>query len=205
MKIGIDISQIVYEGTGVGHYVRRMVEELLKVDKENEYILFGASFRQRHKFYQYFRDLGKIPGIEVRNSGNQSPRVRLIVVPIQPTLLDLLWNRLHIVPVEWFTGLLDVFWSSDWTQPPLLHARGVTTIHDLSILRYPEESHNKAEVEVVLGRIAANIVATQKRRLIRAAKLCQAFFCDSEATAKDAEKLLGIAKDKLKVVYLGYH
>ncbi|KKW11024.1 MAG: hypothetical protein UY49_C0009G0001, partial [Microgenomates group bacterium GW2011_GWC1_49_7] len=36
MKIGIDISQIVHEGTGVATYVRRMVESLLKVDKKNQ-------------------------------------------------------------------------------------------------------------------------------------------------------------------------
>lgn len=172
MRVGIDISQIVHEETGVGKYVRKMVTELLKKDNRNDYILFGASLRKRHVFYKYF------------------PREKLVVVPIPPTILNILWNKLHIVPVEWFTGKLDIFWSSDWTQPPLIHAKGVTTIHDLSFLRYPESFVSK-------------IVETQKRRLMRALKVCNIFFCDSEATKKDAIELLQIEKSKLVVVYPG--
>jgi len=134
----------------------------------------------------------------------ETSNVRLITLPIPPTMLDVLWNRLHIVPIEWFTGRLDVFWSSDWTQPPLSRARGVTTIHDLSILHYPEESHDKTEIRVFPGEISANIVNIQKRRLSFAAKECSIFFCDSKATKKDAEELLGIEPTKVMVVYPGY-
>ncbi|OGG24530.1 hypothetical protein A3A79_05090 [Candidatus Gottesmanbacteria bacterium RIFCSPLOWO2_01_FULL_43_11b] len=172
MRIGIDISQIVYEGTGVGNYVRHMVTELLKHDTKNEYVLFGASLRRRKEFREYF------------------PKKHLVIVPIPPTLLDILWNRFHIFPVEWFTGSLDVFWSSDWTQPPLIHAKGVTTIHDLTVFRHPESFVTK-------------IIEVQRRRLTKAAKLCSAFFCDSEATKKDAIELLGIPQNKLFVVYPG--
>ncbi len=193
MRIGIDISQIVYEGTGVAKYVRRMVAELLKQDQRNEYVLFGASLRQRAKFADFYQEIVKL-----------NKKSRLIVWPIPPTLLDILWNKLHIFPIEWLIGKVDVFWSSDWTQPPLLNAKGLTTIHDLSIFRYPEESHNKSELDISGGRISANIVNTQKKRLLHAAKICQVFFCDSLATKKDAVKLLGIAQEKLKVVYPGY-
>ncbi len=183
MRIGIDISQIVYEGTGVGNYVRRMVSELIARDTTNEYILFGASLRRRSKFYQYYN-----------NTYYHSKRVKLVVVPIPPILLDILWNRLHIFPVEWFVGPVDVFWSSDWTQPPLIRAKGVTTIHDLTILRRPES----------FGEGLRNIVETQKRRLKRAVNVCSAFFCDSEATKKDAIELLGIPQNKLFVIYPGF-
>jgi len=46
MKIGLDISQIVY-GTGVSVYTKNLMEALLKIDKENEYVLFFSSLRQR--------------------------------------------------------------------------------------------------------------------------------------------------------------
>lgn len=193
MRIAIDISQIVYEGTGVSTYVRKLVTSLVKQDSENEYVFFGASLRRRNVFTSFVSSLNVT-----------ATHVRLVTVPIPPTLLDVVWNRWHIIPVEWFVGPVDIFWSSDWTQPPLLRAKGVTTIHDLSIFRYPEESHNTTEVDYSRGRLAANIVATQKQRLTRAAKVCQAFFCDSEATKRDAKELLGIAGDKLKVVYPGY-
>ncbi len=177
MRIGIDISQIVHEGTGVGTYVRRMVESLLRVDTKNDYVLFGASVRRRNIFRSFYAAL-------------PHTRVRLVTVPFPPIVLDILWNRLHILPVETFTGLLDMFWSSDWTQPPLTRAKGVTTIHDLSTMLFPKE-------------MDARIVATHARRLEWVKKECEAIFCDSEATKKDIAKLLKIPENKLSVVYPG--
>jgi glycosyltransferase involved in cell wall biosynthesis len=177
MRIGIDISQIVYKGTGVGTYVRRMVETLVNSDKKNEYILFGASFRRREEFENFYKTL-------------PHERVRLVAVPIPPTLLDFVWNRLHVMPVEKLTGPLDVFWSSDWTQPPLTRARGVTTIHDLIALKFPAETD-------------AGIVSVHKRRLAWVKKECKAIFCDSESTKKDVMELLQIPASRLHVIYPG--
>lgn len=179
MRIGIDISQIVHEGTGVSTYVRRMVSALLEVDKKNEYVLFGASFRKRHVFYEYFDKVKKI-----------RKGITLIVVPIPPTLLDILWNILHVVPVEWLVGPVDVFWSNDWTQPPLARARNITTVHDVIALKYPSETDER-------------IVATHKRRLAWVVKECRAVLCDSQSTKKDVEVLLKIPGSKLPVVYPG--
>lgn len=175
MRIGIDISQIAHEGTGVATYVKHIVAALVHTFPQHKYVLFGASLRKRNVFYEYSKRLNN---------------VRLVCVPIPPTLLEILWNRLRIAPIEWFTGPLDLFWSSDWTQPPLTKARGVTTIHDLSILKYPKESNER-------------IVATQQRKLKLSASACKAFFCDSEATKKDAHEFLGIDTKKLVVVYPG--
>ena len=180
MRIGIDISQIVHEGTGVSTYVRNLVRELIRTDQKNEYILFGASLRKLSVFAEYFNEVHVLNG-----------RVRLVTIPIPPTILEFLWNTLHIVPVEWFTGPVDVFWSSDWTQPPLVRAKGVTTIHDVSFLRYPET-------------FAKNIIDVQKRRLARVKRECKAVFCDSEATKKDVMDFVGIAQNKLQVVYPGF-
>lgn len=192
MIIGIDISQMVFERTGVSIYVRNIVTALIRKYPDHSYVLFGASFRRSSVFTEFVSTL------------RSSAPVRLVTVPIPPMFLDVLWNRLHVIPIEWFIGAIDIFWSSDWTQPPLSRARGMTTIHDLSILRYPQESHNRAEVYVRSGAISANIVATQRRRLARAVRACQAFLCDSEATKKDAHSLLRIPNDKLYVVYPGY-
>lgn len=180
MRIGIDISQIVHEGTGVSTYVRSLVKTILEKDHDNEYVLFGASLRKLSGFAEYFNE------VRVFN-----PRVRLVTMPIPPTILEFLWNTLHIVPVEWFVGSVDVFWSSDWTQPPLRGAKGVTTIHDVSFLRYPET-------------FAKTIIDVQKRRLAWVKRECEAILCDSEATKKDAIRLLGLENMKLQVVYPGF-
>ena len=167
MRIGIDISQIIHEGTGVAHYTRNLVENLLKADKKNEYVLFFSSLRR------------KPPKL---------PNIRAFKIP--PTLLEFLWNRLHICPIEWFIGEVDVFLSSDWVQPPTIRARKVTTIHDLSPWKYPETLHPQ-------------IVTVHKRRMKWVKRECDLIICDSEATKKDAMKILKIPEKKLKVIYLG--
>jgi len=177
MRIGIDISQIVYEGTGVATYVRELVSRLIAEDKNNSYVLFGASLRRQNEFRAYFNTL-------------PHDRVSLVTSRIPPTILSLLWNVLHIVPIEKFTGPLDIFWSSDWTQPPLTRARGVTTIHDLSTMLFPKE-------------MDAGIVATHARRLKRVKKECTVIFCDSESTKRDVMKYLKIPENQLHVVYPG--
>lgn len=180
MKIGIDISQIVFDGTGVARYVMELVKELLCQDKKNEYVLFGASLRQREKFKAYFN---KVKGL--------NSKVRLVVVPIPPTLLDILWNRFGLLPIEFFIREVDIFWSSDWTQPPLSAASGVTTVHDVSFLRYPEV-------------FTKQIIDVHKRRLERVKEICQMIFCDSEATKRDLIELLKFPAEKLVVVYPGF-
>lgn len=180
MRIGIDISQIAFEGTGVARYVREIVKSLLTLDHENEYVLFGASLRKQESFRKYFNELTSL-----------NKKISLVVVPTPPTLLDIIWNKLHILAIEHFTGPLDVFWSSDWTQPPLAKARGITTIHDVSFLKFPESFVKK-------------IIEVQKRRLKWAKKECEFFLCDSKATANDVNELLSIKENQLKVVYPGF-
>jgi hypothetical protein len=46
MKIGIDISQIAYQNTGVANHVKNLVEHLGTVDTENKYVLFYSSLRK---------------------------------------------------------------------------------------------------------------------------------------------------------------
>lgn len=191
MRIGIDISQIAFEGTGVSTYVRNLVSRLVSRYPEHSFVLFGSSLRKREVFTSFVSSL------------HDAKNVRLVTAPIPPTILEFLWNRVGLPPVEWFTGQLDIFWSSDWTQPST-NAMAVTTIHDLSIMRFAKESHDVTAVDMANGVVSANIVAVQMRRLKRAARLCQAFFCDSEATKQDAISLLDIPPEKLFVVYPGW-
>ena len=79
MKIGIDISQVVYGG-GVGEYLSHLIQDILKKDTKNEYILFGASLRGRSRFENIKKELS-------------APNVTFKIVSIPPRLLDILWNR----------------------------------------------------------------------------------------------------------------
>jgi glycosyltransferase involved in cell wall biosynthesis len=158
------------------------VEALLKIDKKNKYVLFGGSLRQQQALGKFINGLSKY---RTTVRGNYWARV----LPIPPTLADFLWNRLHILPIERLIGRIDVFHSSDWTQPPSKAAK-VTTIHDLAVLRYPETFHPK-------------IVAVHKRRLWWVKKECDLVIAVSEATKKDIIELLGIPPRKIRVIYEG--
>ncbi|OGG01689.1 hypothetical protein A2Z33_05620 [Candidatus Gottesmanbacteria bacterium RBG_16_52_11] len=180
MKIAIDISQVVYEGTGVARYVRNLVLALVRSDRSSKYLLFGASLRRRRDLNEFVSEVREI-----------NPEIESRIYPVPVSVLEYLWNRIHILPAEIFTGQVDVFISSDWTQPPLRRAAGMTTIHDLSVYRYPAE-------------FPRSVVAVQKRRLRHAAAVCSAFLCDSEASARDAGKFLKIPGNRISVVYPGF-
>lgn len=178
-RIGIDISQLAYPQTGVANYLRNLVENLLKIDHENEYIFFAGSLRRKDIL------LDTIKHFDYSNN-----RSKFKIFPFPPTFLDFLWNRLHIIPIEWLIGDVDVFISSDWTQPPTKSAISATILYDLLVYKYPKEMHSK-------------IVETQKRRLKWVKGECSKVICISESTKKDAMEILGINEEKLKVVYPG--
>lgn len=171
MKIGIDVSQLAYPNTGVANYLDNLVRALVKSDSQNEYILFFSSLR------------GKL---NLKISANN---VKIKKFKLPPTLLDLLWNRLHVLPIEKFIGPVDVFISSDWTEPPA-KAKKATILYDLIVFKYPQETAKK-------------IISTQKRKLKWVKKESSAVMCISEGTKKDASEILGIDKSKLSVIYPG--
>lgn len=190
MKIGIDISQIVYEGTGVAEYAQRLVGHLLTIDIHNEYVLF---FSNRKKF-QISNFLAKLdPASRDKfqiNSNIQNTKYKIQMFRIPISLLEFLWNRLHIFPIEWLIGDVDVFYTSDWVEPPTIRAKKVTTIHDLSIFKVPESFDDR-------------IITVHKRKLEWVKKESSAILCDSKATKKDAMEILGIESERLQVVYPG--
>ena len=175
MKIGIDISQAIYEGTGVADYVRGLVGALLAADRKNEYVLFFANGNKQIENSTWKRHTSNV-------------QIKSFRIPI--SILEFLWNRLHIAPIEWFIGNVDVFYTSDWIEPPTIRAKKITTIHDLSVLKVPETFDKK-------------IVAVHSRKLQWVKKESSAILCDSEATKKDVMELLGIKEERLHVVYPG--
>jgi hypothetical protein len=198
MKIGIDISQIAYEGTGVANYVKNLVENLLEYHDTHEYILFYASLRKELPASKYWSRGGTL-----HNNFLSSGKVTIAQYKLPPTVLDILWNRLHIVPIEKFIGNIDVFISSDWTQPPS-KAKKATILYDLIVYKYPEETHNQTKFNFKQLILSPNIVASQKRRLYWVKKEVDAIICISKATKQDALDILGVSENRLHVVYPGF-
>lgn len=170
MRIGIDISQIVYQ-TGVSRYTAELVENLLKIDRDNQYVLFAGSLRQRGIIKAF---VAKLPR-----------RVKLVLTPLSPKIADLVFNRLGI-SMNRFIGNIDVFHASNWVLPRL-DCPVVTTIHDLTFLKFPEE------------HLPYYIVAHQ-RHLQRAKTRAAVVIAVSQATKRDLLDQ-GLATDKIHVIY----
>lgn len=178
MIIAIDISMLVYQGSGVANYTYNLVKALLKYDKQNQYKLFYSSLRKPKDFYYLdeFRKLG----------------AKVYSYPLPPSLLRLIWNRLQILPVEWLIGKVNVYHSSDFLRPPLLAGtKGVTTVHDLTWKIFPAY-HTP---EIVVGH---------ERKLQKTIKYQDLIITDSQNTKRDLLKYYPQIKEKnITVIPLG--
>jgi|SRR3989344_2741308 len=165
IRVGFDISQIAHGG-GVATYTQNLAEQLQNF-KELEMVYFYSSFRKPYR--------GDLQNVK---------KYRL-----SPTLFEMLFNRWRNVNIENFLGPLDIFHSSDWTQPKSL-AKKVTTYHDVVPLKYPQWSHPK-------------IVAVHKRRLKLVEKEIDQVICVSQSTKEDLLEVSSIPEEKITVIYEG--
>jgi len=179
MKVGIDISQIVYQGTGVASYTSSLVEAFSRVGTDNQYVLFGSSLRNN----RILRDF-------VKKFDKEVFKHKFSFLP--PKFLEILWNGIHLVPIETFTGNLDIFHSSDWLEPPTARAKKVTTVHDFIVYKYPE---------TFSPRGGHNIVTNQKRKLFFVKHYSDLIIAVSQTTKQDAMEILKIPEKKIRVIY----
>lgn len=165
IKVGMDISQLAHKG-GVATYTQNLTEELSKIpDLEMEF--FYSSFRKPYN--------GRLKNVKSYK--------------LPPTIFELFFNRIRNVSIEKFIGPVDVFHSSDWTQPPG-KAKKVTTYHDIIPIKYPQWSHPK-------------IVAVHKRRLKLVEKEIDLVIAVSKSTKNDLIEVSNIQPEKIAVIYEG--
>lgn len=175
MQIGIDISQIVYEGTGVGRFTSGLVYAILEHDKNHRWVFFAGTFR---------RQIQSSLKQEIQSAGHT-----LISVPLPPKAIGALWNDLHLFPVTSLLPQLDWFITSDWSEPPA-RCKKATIVHDLAFKRYPET-------------VDRGILRTQEKRLSHVAKESTVIFTDSIATQQDLISMYDIEAHRISVNYPG--
>lgn len=166
MKIAIDITASIYEGTGVATYYNNLIPAMLERNTKHRFILFGYSLRRRKEL-----------------------KFATKTFPFPPRLMELIWNKYHIWSVESLIGDCDVYHSWDYIQPPTKKAKIVTTIHDLTPLKFPEYQHPRT-------------IAAYKQGLKWVKKEASAVITDSLSTKKDIIEMLKIPEDKIYVIYL---
>ena len=161
----MDISQTAFPG-GVSVYTNNLSEQLSK-NQALEMIFFYSSLRKKYK--------GDLKNVKKYK--------------LPPTLFEMLFNKWRNVGIEKFIGPVDIFHSSDWTQPPS-KAKKVTTYHDVVPLKYPQWSHPK-------------IVAVHTKRLKIVEKEIDSVIAVSETTKRDLLEISKIPENKITVIYEG--
>ncbi len=178
MKIAIDYTPAVRQAAGVGRYTRSLVQALIHTAAGDSYTLLYAG-----AVPPSLRD-SLTPHVEPGTEGT----VALRRLPVPERLLNVLWHRWRVpLWADLCAPGSAVFYSPNFVLPPLLRARGVVTIHDLSFLHYPE-THDPGLVAFLTAAVP---------RAVRAAALV---LTDSEHTRQDTMALLGVPAEKTAVL-----
>jgi glycosyltransferase involved in cell wall biosynthesis len=171
MRVAIDYSAAVNQRAGIGRLVRNQVLALAELDQDNEYRLVYARPNR-----------GSVP--QFPRAHNFSCRE----VQLRERWLTILWHRAKLpVPADWFSGPVDVYHCPDFVLPPLRHARGILTVHDLAFLMRPDcaDSRLRTYLEEVVPR---------------SVKRADFIIADSENTRNDLVVLLGVRPSSIAVV-----
>ena len=173
MRVAIDYTAGIDQGAGIGRYTRSLTSALARMDSTDQFILFSSEAPRPDRGFP--------------EAANLRPRV----FHVGSRAMTILWQRLRIpLPAEVLTGPVDVFHGPDYTVPPVIKARRVVTVHDLSFLVYPECA--VPSLAQYLTRVTRRAVAAADRVV-----------ADSQRTADDLVERMGVSREKIRVVYLG--
>jgi glycosyltransferase involved in cell wall biosynthesis len=187
LLIGIDYTAAARQRAGIGRYARELISALIALESDHEYVIFAATGGLDGDRWK--RESEKLRS--ARSKGRSSD-VRFRTLPISDDWMARLWHRLRLpVPVETFTGPLDVFYSPDFVLPPTRRTtRTLLTVHDLSYLHHPEH---------FVPKLVRYLEQSVSRSVVRADWV----LADSEATRSDLIAHLGAPSGKVKVLYSG--
>ncbi len=186
VKIAIDYTPAVRQLAGVGRYTRSLVQALIRTAPSDSYTLLYAGASPSS--LQDDRSVGAQHAAPLLAAGEGRAAVTLRRLPVPERLLTVLWHRWRVPLWADLCSLGSaVFYSPNFVLPPLLRARGVVTIHDLSFLRYPE-THDPGLVAFLTAAVP---------RAVQAAALV---LTDSEHTRQDTIALLGVPAEKTAVL-----
>ena len=175
MHIGIDYTAALKQSGGIGRYTWGLITTLATLDQKNRYTLLATSD-------------APLDALQVFRS---RPNFSHKIYPLPERWMTIGWHRFYLpVPVEWFSGPVDLFHSPNFILPPTRRAKTLLTVHDLSFLRHPQGAVPS------LRKWLEKIVP---RSLARADHI----LADSESTKQDLIEIFEITPDKITVVGAG--
>lgn len=176
MRIGIDAQTVLNpamgSAAGLGHYTYQLTRYLLKIDKENQYVLF-VNYRVRQKDLE---KVGERKNVTIRRFPFSYYKNFLPVV-YSETLANAFFSR---------EGL-DVLHVPGGRLPIGYRRKFVATAHNLALNKNPELFPKK---ELIKYRVKAP-----------AYKRASAVIATSQAAKKDIQEFFYVDPDRIKVVY----
>lgn len=175
LKIGIDYTAALKQSGGIGRYTRGLITALAQLDRHNHYtLMFSPDAPQAD--LQHFQAY---------------PNFSQARYPLAERWMTIGWHRFFLpVPVEWFSGPVDLFHSPNFILPPARRAKMLLTVHDLSFIRHPQGAVDK------LRRWLERVVP---RSLARADHV----LADSKSTKQDLISIYNLPADTITVVGAG--
>jgi glycosyltransferase involved in cell wall biosynthesis len=120
LSVGFDATPLLGRPTGVGAFCAGALQGLAAVPGL-DLSAYAVSWRRRK---------GIAPLVP------NAVSTRQLAMPARP--LHAAWRRASFPPVEWFIGRRDVVHGSNFVVPPTRAAARVVTVHDLTVVLYPE-------------------------------------------------------------------
>ena len=112
--IGIDARMYGYEQTGIGNYIRHLLEFIFELDKENNYVIFLMS--------EEFDDF-------------ELPNERIKKVKVSAKWYG--WKEQLLFPFQLYKENLDLMHFTHFNSPILYFKRSIVTIHDITPYFFP--------------------------------------------------------------------
>ncbi len=185
MKIAVDGRVLMdVRQSGVSAYTQNLLDALLDIDRQNQYLLFYNTHRRPAAYpaiaarFEHFRRRG------VKIVARRWPNKILNYLLLWPFA----WPKLdHLLGEQ-----VDLWWQPHLNFSALSRRlKNILTIHDLSFLRYPEffswsrNLWHRFIRSCVLANKADRVVAI------------------SENTKRDIRELTGVSEEKISVIYSG--
>jgi alpha-1,3-rhamnosyl/mannosyltransferase len=180
MKVCLDVSQSVYEGTGSGRYVIELVKGLLRQPEKHDFKLFGSAMRH----YSRLAKLGKL-----YRTVDSSSTISECYLPLPPSFFEKAWNQWQLLSIDTLVGNQDIYHSSDWTQSSS-RSKKITTVHDLIPFLFSEYVHPRIRQAHELRW--KHIVAQEVEIIV-----------DAQSTKRDILERFALPDERIHVIPLG--
>lgn len=183
MKITIDARPAMLQRSGIGHYTYNLLKQLVRIAPEHEYYLSDV-----------FAGMGFYNMLRVkRDLANADRFLNLFKIPFPfvtlSRLLLLCWSKLRGEATR--IEQTDVFFGTNFRGIFDERLKTVITVHDMAHEYFPETIRDE------------ETIAYLKKELPEAARRAHRIIAVSETTRSDVIRFLGIAPEKVRVVYNG--